>query len=71
MIIVAPWFVSNLTLHNDLNIPCVYDEITFHANTYKLRTIGHSYRLISELCKILGFHGGDYKEWCLLGCHAM
>jgi hypothetical protein len=19
------------------------------------------------LCKIWGFHGGDYEEWCLLG----
>jgi hypothetical protein len=23
------------------------------------------------LCKILGFHGGDYEECCLLGCEAM
>jgi hypothetical protein len=22
-------------------------------------------------CKILGFHGGDYEEWCLLGCYAV
>jgi hypothetical protein len=22
-------------------------------------------------CKIWGFHGGDYEEWCLLGCYAM
>jgi hypothetical protein len=21
--------------------------------------------------KILGFHGGDYEEWCLLGCYAV
>jgi hypothetical protein len=28
----APWFVSNLTLHNDLTIPFVNKEITFHAN---------------------------------------
>jgi hypothetical protein len=20
--------------------------------------------------KISGFHGGDYEEWCLLGCYA-
>jgi hypothetical protein len=20
-----------------------------------------------NLCKIWGFHGGDYEEWCLLG----
>jgi hypothetical protein len=22
----------------------------------------------SEPCNIWGFHGGDYEEWCLLGC---
>jgi hypothetical protein len=22
-------------------------------------------------CKILGFHGGDYEEWCLLGCNVV
>jgi hypothetical protein len=28
----------------------------------------------SESCcvsKIWGFHGGDYKEWCILGCYAV
>jgi hypothetical protein len=24
-----------------------------------------------SFCKIWGFHGGDYEEWCLLGCCAM
>jgi hypothetical protein len=23
------------------------------------------------VCKIWGFHDGDYEEWCLLGCYAM
>jgi hypothetical protein len=23
------------------------------------------------LCKSGGFHGGDYEEWCLLGCYAV
>jgi hypothetical protein len=23
------------------------------------------------LYKICGFHGGDCKEWCLLGCYAV
>jgi hypothetical protein len=23
------------------------------------------------LYKIWGFHGGDYEEWCLLGCYAV
>jgi hypothetical protein len=22
-------------------------------------------------CEIWGFHGGDYEEWCLLGCYAV
>jgi hypothetical protein len=26
---------------------------------------------INMLCKIWGFHGGDYEEWCLLGCYAV
>jgi hypothetical protein len=21
------------------------------------------------ICKIRSFHGGDYEEWCLLGCY--
>jgi hypothetical protein len=25
----------------------------------------------SQSCKIWGFHGGDYEEWCLLGCYAV
>jgi hypothetical protein len=25
---------------------------------------------ILNLCKIWGFHGGDYEERCLLGCYA-
>jgi hypothetical protein len=24
-----------------------------------------------DICKIWGFHGGDYEEWCLLGCYAV
>jgi hypothetical protein len=49
MINGAPWFVSNLTLHNASKIPFVHQEITLHANNYKLRTTGHSNRPISEL----------------------
>jgi hypothetical protein len=24
-----------------------------------------------SVCKIWGFHGSDYEEWCLLGCYAL
>jgi hypothetical protein len=27
--------------------------------------------MLTTMCKILGFHGGDYEEWCLLGCYAV
>jgi hypothetical protein len=43
-----PWFVSNLTLDNDLKIPFVHEEITLHVNKYKLRTTGHINQLISD-----------------------
>jgi hypothetical protein len=26
---------------------------------------------IGNFSKIWGFHGGDYEEWCLLGCYAV
>jgi hypothetical protein len=42
-------FVSNLTLPNDLKIPFVLEEITLHANKYKVHTTGHSKQLIDEL----------------------
>jgi hypothetical protein len=49
MITDAPRLVSNLTLHNDLKIPILHEEITLHTNKYKLRTTAHSNQLISEL----------------------
>jgi hypothetical protein len=29
------------------------------------------WQIPSRKCNIWGFHGGDYEEWCLLGCHAV
>jgi hypothetical protein len=26
---------------------------------------------LEKVCKIWGFHGGDYEEWRLLGCYAV
>jgi hypothetical protein len=42
--------------------------------TKTVEKINVSWPLYDELiphCKIWGFHGGDYEEWCLLGCYAM
>jgi hypothetical protein len=33
------------------------------------QTFSDKYEL-KNFCKIWGFHGGDYEEWCLLGCYA-
>jgi hypothetical protein len=50
----------------------------FSLSVGKLRTraknignISLRYLYILHLCKIWGFHGGDYEEWCLLGCYAV
>jgi hypothetical protein len=39
-----------------------------HYSNYWFRApLGHMMQLII-VCKIWGFHGGDYEECCLLGC---
>ena len=45
----APWYVSNRTLHNDLQVPYVTDEIRRLAQLYKHRLQGHDNRLIEEI----------------------
>jgi hypothetical protein len=41
---------------------------------FEAGSVGHkdrSGRCKVEKFKIWGFHGGDYEEWCLLGCYAV
>lgn len=38
----APWFVSNKTIHNDLNIPFVTTEINKYSAKYLLRLSNHT-----------------------------
>lgn len=45
----APWYVSNLTLHNDLHIPYVSEEIQRFSALYHQRILGHQNRLVAEL----------------------
>jgi hypothetical protein len=45
----APWYVSNLTLHTDLKIPFVKNEIPTMAERYKIQTANHDNKLIEEL----------------------
>jgi hypothetical protein len=45
----APWYVSNKTIHEDLNIPVITDVIKKQANRYRNRITGHENQLIEEL----------------------
>jgi hypothetical protein len=45
----APWYVSNKTIHEDLNIPFITDVIKQQANRYRNRIAGHENQLIDEL----------------------
>jgi hypothetical protein len=44
-----PWYVSNFTLHNDLQIPFVAEEIKRYSTIYHNRLIGHDNNYVSEL----------------------
>lgn len=41
MILGAPWFVSNQTLHNDLKVPTVLEEARRFTENYKIRLQDH------------------------------
>jgi len=49
MISSAPWYVSNQTLHNDLEIPYVTEVIRINTNKYKNRSTVRSNQLIRTL----------------------
>jgi hypothetical protein len=45
-----------------------------HGTKYEIYTHLKPHRCFTNTlgrCKIWGFHGGDYEEWCLLGCYAV
>jgi hypothetical protein len=45
----APWYVSNYTLHSDLQIPFITDEIKRYSTLYYNRLIGHENSYVTEL----------------------
>jgi hypothetical protein len=45
----APWYVSNLRLHIDLQVPYVTDEIRRLSLLYNQRLQGHNSKLIEEV----------------------
>lgn len=49
IIVDAPWYVTNETLHKDLSIPTVKEEISRMAARYKSRLENHPNILASSL----------------------
>lgn len=45
----APWYVSNRTLHQDLNIPSISTLTSYHYNKFHKNTFTHPNPLISKL----------------------
>jgi hypothetical protein len=45
----APWYISNITLHNDLCIPYVTEVIKKYAKNHKNRTVQNNNQLIRDL----------------------
>jgi hypothetical protein len=45
----APWYVSNFTLHNDLQIPFITEEIKKYSTMSYNRLIGHENSYVTEL----------------------
>ena len=49
MISSVPWYVSNQTLHSDLEIQYVTEVVRINVNKYKNRSTEHSNQLIRAL----------------------
>jgi hypothetical protein len=62
------WLVLNIFLMILFSLVCI--KCPAHSSL-----LAYIYRmmpgLLNSLLEIWGFHGGDYEEWCLLGCYAV
>jgi hypothetical protein len=58
----APWYVSNFTLHNDLQIPFITEEIKGYLTIYYNRLIGHENSYVTELSNPLNWIG-NHELW--------
>jgi hypothetical protein len=45
----APWYTSNITLHNDLRMPYVTEVMRIYAKNHKNRTAQNKNQLIRDL----------------------
>jgi hypothetical protein len=59
----APWYVSNFTLHNDLHIPFITEEIKGYSTLYHNRLIGHENDYVTELSNPLNVRRRLKRQW--------
>jgi hypothetical protein len=59
----ASWYVSNFTLHNDLQIPFITEEIKRYSTVYDNRLIGHENSYVTELSNPLNVRRRLKRQW--------
>jgi hypothetical protein len=59
----APRYVSNYTLHNDLQIPFITEEIKRYSTLYYNRLIGHENSYVAELRNPLNVRRRLKRQW--------
>jgi hypothetical protein len=59
----APWYVSNFTLHNDLQISFVTEVIKRHSIIYHNRLTGHENSCVTELSNPLNIRRKLKRQW--------
>jgi hypothetical protein len=58
-----PWFVSSFTLHNDLQIPFITEEIKRYSTIYYSRLIGYENSYVTELSNQLNVRRRLKRQW--------
>jgi hypothetical protein len=71
-----PLFVDNWYSYHTYEVPFhIFIQLNLSVNQSQLDCgsilCKFCYKDLKIHCKIWGFHGGDYEEWCLLGCYAV
>jgi hypothetical protein len=59
----VPWYVSNFTLHNDLQIPFISEEIKRYLILYYNRLIGHENSYVTDLSNPLNVRRRLKRQW--------
>jgi hypothetical protein len=59
----VPWYVSSFTLHSDLQIPFITEEIKRYSTIYYNRLIGHKNSYVTELSNPLNVRRRLKRQW--------